>query len=137
MPGPFPGMDPYLESADYWRGFHAVLIPTISAQLNRTLPGGFASYVEERVYVLAPDDYFLPDVVITRFPVPAMNQAGGSAVLERLADTAETVSYYPIHERELFIEIRQTGGRHGLVVAAIELLSPSKKQQGVVVDWSM
>jgi hypothetical protein len=26
MPSPFPGMDPYLESPELWRGFHARLI---------------------------------------------------------------------------------------------------------------
>ena len=130
MPSPFPGMDPYLESTDYCRGFHAVLIPSISAQLNSTLPGGFAAYVEERIYVLAPDDFFIPDVIVNRLPIQGANQPGGSAVLDRTADSAEIVTYYPNHERELFIEIRQTGNRQGPVVAAIELLSPANKQLG-------
>src|SRR5437868_2271955 len=95
MPSPFPGMDPYLESSAYWRGFHSSMIPAISAQLNRTLPEGFAAFIEERIYIIAPDNYVTPDVVITRKPVPRVVKLRGSTVLERTADASETVTYYP------------------------------------------
>ena len=40
MPGPFPGMDPFLETTIRWRGFHGALISEICYALNRLLPQG-------------------------------------------------------------------------------------------------
>ena len=44
-------MDPYLESPNWWRGFHNMFIGAITGELNSTLPPGFAATYEERVYV--------------------------------------------------------------------------------------
>ena len=131
LPGPFPGMDPYLELPYYSGvGLHALLIPALDVQLNRTLPPGFAAHVEERIYVTGPDNYVIPDVVITRHDTPAAPRSGGSAVLDRPADASETITFMPESIRELYIEVRKVGSQRGDVVAAVELLSPTNKQFG-------
>jgi hypothetical protein len=49
MPGPFPGMDPYLEAPDYWPRMHNRLITFMESALNATLPEGFAANADERL----------------------------------------------------------------------------------------
>jgi hypothetical protein len=41
MPSPFPGLDPYLESAGPFPGLHNALATEIARVLNRTLPRGY------------------------------------------------------------------------------------------------
>ena len=48
MPSPFPGMDPYLESPDYWRDVHSSFLVEVRVALNATLPPGFVARVEKR-----------------------------------------------------------------------------------------
>ena len=130
MPSPFPGMDPYLEAPEFWRGFHSTMIPALHAQLNRTLPEGFAAFIEERIYIVLPDIYTIPDMVVIRQEPATAAKPGGSALLERTADASETITYYPDKIREMFIEIRRAGNSRGKVIAAIELLSPLNKLPG-------
>jgi hypothetical protein len=51
MPGPFPGMDPYLEDPKYWKGVHHQIISVCFELLNQTLPPSFAAQIEERIYI--------------------------------------------------------------------------------------
>ncbi len=129
MPGPFPGMDPYLESPEFWRDFHSSMLPAIRGQLTTILPPGFAAFIEERIYIISPQEQFIPDIVITRWANPPASQPGGTAVLDRIADGSETVTFFPDRMHELYIEVRRVGSRGRAVVAAIELLSPSNKQR--------
>lgn len=129
MAGPFPGMDPYLELPEFWRDFHSAFIPALRAQLTRILPAGFAAYIEERIYVITPELLFVPDVVITKRDKPIASGSAGSALLERVADGSEMISFLPDRALELYIEVRRAGGRRGEVIAAIALLSPTNKQQ--------
>ena len=55
MPSPFPGMDPYLEAAEFWHDVHQHLILLLYTSLNAQLPAGFAAHIEQRVYVTRPD----------------------------------------------------------------------------------
>lgn len=43
MPGPFPGMDAYLESPANWRNFHASYIVKLADALNATLPDDYVA----------------------------------------------------------------------------------------------
>ncbi|MFC1466812.1 MAG: DUF4058 family protein [Candidatus Brachytrichaceae bacterium NZ_4S206] len=54
MPSPFPGMDPYLESAIYWRDLHACLITHIRAALQPLLRPHYNVHIAERLYVTSP-----------------------------------------------------------------------------------
>jgi hypothetical protein len=130
MPSPFPGMDPYLESPEHWRGFHSAMIPALNAQLNRTLPDGFAAFIEERIYVIGPESQFIPDMVVVARNPAKVQQSGTSELLERSADASETVTYFPDQARELFIEVRRSGDRVSEIISTVELLSPSNKALG-------
>ena len=66
MPSPFPGMDPYLESPDYWRDVHSSFLVEVRVALNATLPPGFVARTEERLYVVEPDRSIYPDIALTR-----------------------------------------------------------------------
>jgi Protein of unknown function (DUF4058) len=41
MPSPFPGIDPYLESPDWFPGLHANLIVFMKGALQRSLPESY------------------------------------------------------------------------------------------------
>src|SRR4051812_36191314 len=49
MPGPFPGIDPYIESQGYWPDFHARLITYCCDALNDQLPGSYEARVNEQL----------------------------------------------------------------------------------------
>lgn len=133
MPGPFPGMDPYLEDPHHWRGVHERLIVGMSDALNASLPSGFAADVNERVYVIPPDRSVYPDVAVIERPVTPESASdrsyGGTAVLDSPV-TADSPYVFSLHDEpvyEGFVEIRTTGDREELV-AVIELLSPTNKE---------
>jgi hypothetical protein len=53
MNGPFPGMNPYLESSeDLWTGFHNVLISDIGKLLSAHLPHNYTALVKRRVELI-------------------------------------------------------------------------------------
>ena len=71
MPGPFPGMDPYLEHPALWPGTHQGLITYIHEALNALLPPGFAASMNERIYVVQPGRSIYPDVAVLEHPPAA------------------------------------------------------------------
>ncbi|HET6387572.1 MAG TPA: DUF4058 family protein [Armatimonadota bacterium] len=130
MPGPFNGMDPYLEDPATWPDVHQGLIAAVRADLNRSLPRGYVAHAGERVYIAQPERSIYPDVVVFRRPsnppgsaLPV--QSGAAAV----ADPPVLVSVYPEEVRELFIEIRAVK-QPDRVVTTIAILSPSNKTPG-------
>src|SRR5687767_10347134 len=70
MPSPFPGMDPYLESAAIWPDVHHELISEIRGALNPSLRPDYVARVELRVYISDEDDpgreAIIPDVRIEK-----------------------------------------------------------------------
>ncbi len=46
MASPFPGMDPYLEDAEIWPGFHHSLAETLKRYLNRHVGPKYYAEVE-------------------------------------------------------------------------------------------
>lgn len=56
MPAPFPGMDPWLESADIWPDFHDSFAAEIRAFLNRVLPPPYYARLEMRPEIGVVDD---------------------------------------------------------------------------------
>jgi hypothetical protein len=123
MPGPFPGMDPFLENRSFWRGVHQGLITFINQQLNETLPSGFAANMDERCYLVHWRGDLYPDVaVVARAPEPGPVAAARSA-----RGRAPHVLELPAEEvREPFVEI-VTATPERELVAVIEVLSPTNK----------
>jgi hypothetical protein len=129
MPGPFPGMDPFLENTIRWRGFHGALISEICYALNRLLPQGFVANAEERCYIQSFEQMAYPDAVILRERAPDMARTEAHArlaVLERPPLVFEEASQ---EVSEGFVEITTVGDENE-VVAVVEVLSPANKASG-------
>jgi len=128
MQSPFPGMDPYLESAAIWPDVHAGLIAAMRRQLQPRLSPRY-------VAVIVPYTAFETiDVNLSRFLVPDI------AIIEheqQRSVTATTVAPAPvvgalaveIETRYSRLEVRTV--RDETVVTAIELLSPANKRTGI------
>ncbi|OLP20323.1 hypothetical protein BST81_00885 [Leptolyngbya sp. 'hensonii'] len=130
MSSPFPGVDPYLESADLWPEVHHRLITAIAIDLAPQVRPKYRVAIEKRVYLSGAEDTLLvgvPDVSVSSKP-----GAGPSPQLEGVA----TVQPHPIQirlaipeeVREGYLEIREVVT--GVVVTAIEVLSPKNKRPG-------
>jgi hypothetical protein len=132
MPGPFPGMDPYLEDADLWRDLHHSFITYARAGLRAVLPPGYLARIEERVVILPDERSIVPDVFVRRRPSlsPASPSAPDAAVMER-EDTPHRVRVASIFQREYFINIVDANNRER-VITSLELLSPTNKAAGYV-----
>ena len=134
MPNPFPGMNPYLENAAFWPGFHSALINAIADALNAVLPPGFAADVEERLYVTMPfgERQIIPDVLVSSSVAPTERIRLGSAPAVVVPEEKPvTIWAEPQEVREPFVQVLSLGGE-GRVVSIIELLSLSNKTAGAV-----
>lgn len=128
MPSPFPGMDPYLESPEFFHDVHILLIAQLTEILNTHLPEGFSARMEERVYV-GSDEPYDPDVAVLRLgSAPNIPTASGSlAVAIRPTALPRRIPLSIWEERLQHIEIVTARGRRR-VVTAIEVLSPVNKR---------
>src|SRR5439155_5683563 len=105
MPGPFPGMDPYLEQ--HWGDVHTSIVTYARDQLQRVLPEDLRARVEERVVIagLERPRSVYPDVHVfetARQPRRPSKDAAGVAVAEplviELPDEPETQRYIEIRD---------------------------------------
>lgn len=127
MLSPFPGMDPYLEAPEIWRGFHHSLADEIKAQLNAVLSPRYYADVEVRTVLeevgIATAKTVYPDTAILGTPlsVPASTMAVAipAAPIRRLA-------MLPEEQKMRTVQVRQTDT--DTLVTAIEILSPVNKR---------
>lgn len=131
MPSPFPGMDPYLEAPRLWPTVHFWLLASLAESLQSALPPPVIVSVEERVYVVAPDEdppraerEIVPDVLIRGEGLP---QPGAASAL--LSRPVEVLAPVPEVVRERYLELRDRGEGEKLLTV-IEVLSPSNKRAG-------
>src|SRR5262249_28896091 len=104
MPGPFPGMDPWLESRDIWPNFHSVLITLMALDLNASLPPEFAAVTNERLYVVEADRIVVPDVAVLQDNTYRNETGARTAVLD--VDEPQVLIVPSYSAREAYIEIR-------------------------------
>lgn len=133
MPSPFPGMDPYLEARELWRGVHTKLINYVQDDLQPQLRSRYVAMVEERVLLAPLDEGIIPDVGLIEQALPlSLPDRGGVAVAERVAPVAvaepERIVVPELELRHRYIEIRDVRNRE--VVTVIEILSPWNKAPG-------
>jgi Protein of unknown function (DUF4058) len=131
MPGPFPGMDPYLEHPAGWPNFHHLFITFASVALNQVLPGHYVARISERVYVIPPERNLYPDVIVLERPAPRpapAPRAGGTAVALATEPTG-ILTVLPEERHEGFIQIMRPD-QEDAVITVLELLSPSNKAPG-------
>jgi Protein of unknown function (DUF4058) len=135
MPSPFPGMDPYLESPDWFPDLHGSLIIFMKGMLQRSLPESYYAQSSQRVWLEYTRRHIEPDVDVVRSARVPRSRARGSglALAESpeagpLVVTVETIEHGPF--KESFLEIRRRRGKEIQIVTAIEVLSPSNKKTG-------
>jgi Protein of unknown function (DUF4058) len=135
MPSPFPGMDPYLESPDWFPGLHDSLIVFMKGALQRSLPEAYYADSTQRVWVEYSQRHVEPDVeVVQSGRRPRKGARGAGLALAEpeaaapLVVTVETVEHGPF--KESFLEIRRRRGKHLQIVTSIEILSPANKKLG-------
>lgn len=127
MASPFPGMDPYLEDPEYWRGFHHLLPDEILTQLNGLLSAKYYADVEVMTHLeevgVATVATIYPDAAVLQAD-PTGGVPGGVSVapvapIQRLALPAEEVRLRAV---QIFVsETKQ-------LVTSIEILSPVNKR---------
>lgn len=125
MPGPFPGMDPYLEKPIRFPDLHHSFIIYTRAAIRVALPPGYLAFVEERVYIIPTQRAIIPDVFIRSRPVtPPLS--GGSVAVADVEDAPRLIRVEPLSWRETFINIVDAED-HERVVTTLEILSPTNK----------
>jgi hypothetical protein len=134
MKSPFPGMDPYIESAGLWEDFHNHLVEKIGERLADAAPDRYLVRTGERSYVVlveseAKKSYaFLPAVSVTttrRRRKTAKRTA--TAVAEPDGET-EPVTMRPFiqaEQREAFVEIYEAGPDRRLVTCVDSSQEPA------------
>jgi len=141
MPGPFPGMDPYLEEPGRWPDVHQGLITYIRDALQPLVRPRYHARMGERVYIVRPPRYFAPDIFLIgqprpdtgetriREPAPAYTAPGvePGMLVEVEADVPVLLTLPPVEVREPFVEVVHSDGE---VVTVIEVLSPANKESG-------
>jgi Protein of unknown function (DUF4058) len=129
MPGPFPGMDPYLESQGYWQDFHTSFLTYCRKALTAVLPRHYAALIEERISLVdlsgESTQLYRPNIGIVHESGAPLPQ-GNRGVLATLEPITIPLALEALEEvRQRWIEIRKLPDRS--LVTVIELLSPSNK----------
>ena len=62
MPSPFPGMDPFLEAAEFFPSLHAKLIIYLEEALQPLLPEPYFAQTGERTWIEVAQRYIEPDL---------------------------------------------------------------------------
>ena len=110
MPGPFPGMDPFLE--DFWGDVHASLTLYTRNALQSQLPPDLCARVEEYLGIATVGEaerHVQPDVRVAERPTPPTPRSdgdGGTAVADAAGGTAvaEAVAASPRVFIPLYVE---------------------------------
>lgn len=127
---PFPGMDPFLEEPFEWSSVHSWLIAELASQLSDKMPPPYYVRIEQRVYIVPPDEgeskgLISPDIYVVQEPV-ATWQASITSSAIRPPTLLEPVYDLLIHDR--YLEIYDQRDRQ--LITIIELLSPFNKTIG-------
>lgn len=131
MPGPFPGMDPWLEQ--HWGDVHTRLVTYCSDRLQGGLPRVLRARVQERVYLDWDEDgestgrHVIPDMRIVEYPRsgPVRTAKGQTLVADPVLRISPPGD--PVTER--WIEIRDEGSG-GRLVTVIEVYRVTMKGVG-------
>lgn len=130
MPGPFPGMDPWLEGPGLFPDVHATLITYLGDTLNAILPDPYFARSATRVWV--EDDHTREPDVSLLDPAARPDRTGGAdltAVMTAAGLIAiDDPKVVPEPFEEPFLEVRSTADDR--LVTAVEVLSPANKAAG-------
>lgn len=125
MPGPFPGMDPYIEDAEFWRDAHHWFISATAEQLQPQLnPRGYYVGIESRVWMEESERAVYPDVILRRAAEKTQSEAalpGGTLI----ADEPVRLLRLETEVREDYLQVYELENRR--LITGIEFISPSNK----------
>jgi hypothetical protein len=131
MPSPFPGMDPFLESPDWFPCLHDSLIIGILGSLQQRLPESYYAQSTQRVYLETSRRYVEPDAeVLLSSRTPTDRIRADEAVAIADVQISEPIEDEPFEEP--FIEVRRRHGSEIQLVTSIEILSLANKTRGGV-----
>jgi Protein of unknown function (DUF4058) len=125
MPSPFPGMDPYLEDPEIWRGAHHWFISAAGAQLQPQLNSrGYYIDVESRIWLERPERVIYPDLALLRAQqrLPTTSELPVGMLV---ADEPVRLNALENEVREDYLQIYEIDTRN--LVTGIEFVSPSNK----------
>ena len=131
MPNPFPGMNPYLESPDFWPEVHNRLIVAIADALVPQLVPKYRVAIEKRIYEIKEEQSLLvgiPDVSIQHNSIPRNSNTSNVAVATRTTEPLKVRLAMSEEVREGYLEVIDMGTKE--VVTVIEVLSPTNKRPG-------
>jgi hypothetical protein len=128
---PFPGMNPYLERAEFWPGIHQWAITKLAMTLGPQLRPDYVVRIGQRVYVSEEPNTSgqrpsrIPDVMILD-PGWAAERAVAVETEPRQSEEAVAVELPALElEKENYLKVIRVSNRE--VVAVMELLSPTNK----------
>lgn len=131
MPNPFPGMNPYLESPDFWPEVHNRLIVAIADALVPQLVPKYRVAIEKRIYEIKGEQSLLvgiPDVSIQRNPTPRNSSTSNVAVATRTTEPLKVRLAMFEEVREGYLEVIDMATKE--VVTVIEILLHTNKPSG-------
>lgn len=134
MPSPFPGMDPYLETTDWFPDLRSSLIHHVKARLNRVLPESYYAQSDYRYWFEYSRRYIDPGIEDVRSARKARQGRYDRVVVAEpqpagpLIVSVETTVHGPF--KQAFLEVRRWRGKKVRLITAIEILSPYNKQIG-------
>jgi len=132
MPSPFPGMDPFLESPVYFGDLRDGLIYNLQAQLQKELPPTYYASKSDRVWVEVEDHRRMiePDVNVIRRDRESDEPNERPAAVAGGVAVAEPLVIPVVHDehRETYLDILTRGPDGEVIVATIEILSPTNKR---------
>lgn len=128
MPSPFPGMDPFSEEPARWAGVHSRLINAISEAVAELVSPTFFVEIEDRVYIITPDDYANQAIVPGVYLVRGRRDTALAEMSSTITAPTLVEPLSELHIRDRYIEIRDTKSRE--VVTTVEVLSPFNKAAG-------
>lgn len=129
MLSPFPGMDPYLESQDFWPDFHMRFMTYLCEAIADRLPDNYDARLEEQINLVESSGegftHRQPDLAVSRLGPPrgpAPETAGAVATLEPI------IMLHPAYEKIWDSRIQVVHRRGRGLVTLLELLSPTNKK---------
>ncbi len=127
MPSPFPGMDPYLEAPEIWRGFHHAVAEEIRAQLNAVLSPRYYADVEVHTVLeevgVATTKTLYPDAAVLETGVSVSTTTATVAIP---AAPIQRLAVLPEEHKMRTVQVRTTAA--DTLVTALEIVSPVNKR---------
>jgi Protein of unknown function (DUF4058) len=128
MPSPFPGMDPFLEDAEFFPDLHDSLIVHLKESIQAKLPAKYYAITGNRIWLDVARPPVGPDVRIhEKNNGEESTSGGGTSVLTKPLANPVLITIPKDEFRETFVDIYAVQEHGRRLVTSIEVLSPTNK----------